>query len=124
MLALNVRHIVVMGHGRCGGIHAAVHDSLPLTHTDFIGRWMRAIKDVARIVPRTENQSEQLHERMIERASIEHSLANLRTFPWIRMRENKKELSLHGAWFDISMGELHTYDETEAQWTAIEGEAA
>ena len=26
--------------------------------------------------------------------------------------------------FDISMGELHTYDEAEAQWTAIEGEAA
>ena len=123
VLALNVKHIVVMGHGRCGGIHAAVQDSLPLTHTDFIGSWMRAIKDVARIVPRQPDESEQLHERHIERASIEHSLANLRTFPWIRMKENKEGLSLHGVWFDISMGELHAYDETEAEWTAIEGDA-
>ena len=123
VLSLNVNTIVVMGHGRCGGIHAAVSESLPLTHTDFIGSWMRAIKDVARIVPRGEHESEQLHERNIERASIEHSLANLRTFPWIRMKENKKDLSLYGAWFDIAMGELHAYDEDESQWTAISGEA-
>jgi carbonic anhydrase len=123
VLALGVRNIVVMGHGRCGGIRAAVQDSLPLTHTDFIGSWMRAIKDVARIVPREEGLAEHQHERQIERASIEHSLANLRTFPWIRMKENARDLSLHGVWFDISMGELHVYDEDGAVWSGI-GEAA
>ena len=63
---------------------------LPLTHTDFIGSWMRAIKDVTRIVPREVGENAETHERHIERASIEHSLANLRTFPWIRMKENKQ----------------------------------
>ena len=62
-----------------------------------------------------------LHERHIERASIEHSLANLRTFPWIRMKETRKELSLHGIWFDISMGELHAYDEGDIAWELITG---
>lgn len=122
VLALGVEHIVVMGHGRCGGIRAAVQDAIPLTHTDFIGSWMRAIKDVARIVPREQETAEHLHERHIERASIEHSLANLRTFPWIRMKENAKALTLHGAWFDISMGELHIFDESQAAWSAIGGE--
>ncbi len=121
VMSLGVRHIVVMGHGRCGGIRAAVQDSSPLTHTDFIGSWMRAIKDVTRIVPREEGADDALHERHIERASIEHSLANLRTFPWIRMKENKRELALHGVWFDISMGELHAYDEDEARWAAVGG---
>jgi len=121
VMSLGVRHIVVMGHGRCGGIRAAVQDSSPLTHTDFIGSWMRAIKDVTRIVPREEGCDDALHERHIERASIEHSLANLRTFPWIRMKENKRELALHGVWFDISMGELHAYDEDEARWAAVGG---
>ncbi len=124
VLALGVKHIVVMGHGRCGGIRAAVHDAIPLTHTDFIGSWMRAIKDVARIVPHEEDTPEHLHERLIERASIEHSLANLRTFPWIRMKENARGLALHGVWFDISMGELHAYDESAAAWSAIGGEVA
>ena len=121
VMSLGVKHIVVMGHGRCGGIRAAVSDASPLTHTDFIGSWMRAIKDVTRIVPREEGSDDSLHERHIERASIEHSLANLRTFPWIRMKENKKELSLHGVWFDISLGELHAYDEDGSDWEAVKG---
>jgi carbonic anhydrase len=124
VMSLGVRHIVVMGHGRCGGIRAAVQDASPLTHTDFIGSWMRAIKDVTRIVPRLVGENAEIHERHIERASIEHSLANLRTFPWIRMKENRKDLSLHGVWFDISLGELHAYDEDEAEWTAIAGGTA
>jgi carbonic anhydrase len=121
VMSLGVQHIVVMGHGRCGGIRAAVQESSPLTHTDFIGSWMRAIKDVTRIVPRVVGENAETHERHIERASIEHSLANLRTFPWIRMKENRRELSLHGVWFDIAMGELHAYDEDEAQWSAMGG---
>jgi carbonic anhydrase len=118
ILSLGVRNVVVMGHGRCGGIRAAMSDASPLTHTDFIGSWMRAIKDVARAVP-LESHGPEEHERHIERASIEHSLANLRTFPWIRMKENRKELALHGAWFDVAMGELHVYDEDTADWALI-----
>lgn len=121
VMSIGVKHIVVMGHGRCGGIRAAVQESSPLTHTDFIGSWMRAIKDVTRIVPRELGVNAETHERHIERASIEHSLANLRTFPWIRMKENKREISLHGVWFDIPLGELHAYDEDVAEWGAVEG---
>lgn len=120
VLSLGVKHVVVMGHGRCGGIRAAVQSGDPLTHTDFIGSWMRAIKDVVRFVPREEDTPDHLHERHIERASIEHSLANLRTFPWLRAKVNAREVSLHGVWFDISLGELHAYDEKQATWSGIE----
>ena len=119
VLSLGVRHLVVMGHGHCGGIRAAVGDAGPLSHTDFIGSWMRPIKDVARTVPHSDDAA--LHERHIERASIKHSIANLRTFPWIRMKETRKELSLHGSWFDVSMGELHVYDESNVAWELITG---
>jgi carbonic anhydrase len=118
VLSLGVKHIVVMGHGRCGGIRTVMGEADPLTHTDFIGSWMRPIKDVVRSTPRGGGRPETLHERDIELASIEHSLANLRTFPWIRLREGRKELSLHGAWFDIALGELHVYDSERLQWRA------
>ena len=39
--------------------------------------------------------------------SVQLSLEHLRTFPWIAERERAGSLTLHGAWFDISLGELH-----------------
>lgn len=39
--------------------------------------------------------------------SVEQSIVNLRTFPWIRSRETAGTLALAGAWFDIALGELH-----------------
>jgi carbonic anhydrase len=119
VLSLGVKSIVVMGHGRCGGIRAVVREGDPLSHTDFIGSWMRPIKDVARVVPKPDGCNEDEHERLVERASVEHSLANLRTFPWVRIRENARELSLHGAWFDISLGELHAFEHATASWGAV-----
>ena len=119
VLALGVEDVVVMGHGRCGGIRAAVEESDPLSHTDFIGSWVRGIKDVARSVERLPGEDVRDFERRIERSSVEHSRANLRTFPWIRMRENEGQLGLHGAWFDIGLGELHYFDEPAKTWKGI-----
>jgi carbonic anhydrase len=42
----------------------------------------------------------------LERISIRFSIANLRSFPCVRILEEKGKLTLHGAWFDISAGEL------------------
>ncbi|MNH97588.1 Carbonic anhydrase [compost metagenome] len=42
----------------------------------------------------------------LERVSIRNSIANLASFPFIRSLTEKGELSVHGAWFDISSGEL------------------
>jgi carbonic anhydrase len=46
----------------------------------------------------------------LERASVERSIAHLRTFPWIRSREAAGAVTLLGAWFDISLGELWALD--------------
>jgi carbonic anhydrase len=41
------------------------------------------------------------------------SLRNLRTFPWVREREEDGQLRLHGAVFSISDGILYLCDEAE-----------
>jgi carbonic anhydrase len=119
VIGLGVKHIVVMGHGRCGGVRAIVDRDGPLSAGDFIGQWMSDLRDVADAVrPEHEHGDDLL--RAVERASVEHSLANLRTFPWLRSRENKREISIHGAWFDIALGELHSYDEQQKSWSLIQ----
>jgi carbonic anhydrase len=118
VLSIGVKDIVVMGHGRCGGIRAVVEGGDPLSSGDFIGKWMSDVHDVAHAVRHDHKHDDNL-QTAVEHASVEHSLANLRTFPWLRMRENKGEIGIHGAWFDIALGELHVFDQDRRGWGLI-----
>jgi carbonic anhydrase len=106
VLALGVRSIVVMGHGRCGAVARALDDSAPLTSTDFIGTWIAGIRDLADELEPTD-WADPARARTLEFRTVEQSVVNLRTFPWIRSRETAGSLRLSGAWFDIGLGELH-----------------
>lgn len=108
---LQVKHIVVMGHGRCGGIKAALSPGdEPLSPGDFIGKWMGLLKPAAEAMRGNNGMTESERQTALEHISIRNSIENLRTFPGIRDREQQNELSLHGAWFDISHGELWTME--------------
>lgn len=105
--SLKVSDILVMGHGRCGGISAALDaDAEPLSPGDFIGKWMGMLKPVAEQIQGAEILTQGERQRALERVSIRNSIANLRTFPCVRILEEKGRIQLHGAWFDISTGEL------------------
>ena len=105
--SLKVRQIVVLGHGRCGGIRAALHPAAePLSPDDFIGRWMNRLGPAAEAVVSSPELTEEERQTALERASISQSIANLRTFPFVSILEDRKRLGLHGAWFDIAHGEL------------------
>ncbi|HTV70677.1 MAG TPA: carbonic anhydrase [Rhizobiaceae bacterium] len=105
--SLKVKHIVVMGHGRCGGIRAALDpNAAPLSPGDFIGKWMSLVAPAAETVAGNPMMTASERQRALERISIRFSIANLRTFPCVSILEGKGRISLHGAWFDISSGEL------------------
>ena len=55
----------------------------------------------------------------LERISIRFSIANLRTFPCVSILEGKGKLSLHGAWFDISTGELWVLEPDAGDFSVI-----
>ncbi len=109
--SLKVRHIVVLGHGRCGGIRAALHPPAePLSPGDFIGKWMSLLRPAANAIAAGGRLTEAERQTALERASIRNSIANLRTFPCVSILEDRNRLHLHGAWFDIADGELWTMD--------------
>jgi carbonic anhydrase len=107
---VGVSDIVVMGHGRCGGIRAALGQGAPLAQGDFIGKWMGMLAPVTEEVAKYRMVTENERHTMLERLSIRHSIQNLRTFPYIKALEADGKLALHGAWFDISTGELWVMD--------------
>jgi carbonic anhydrase len=107
--ALRVKHIVVLGHARCGGIRAFADESAPLSPGDFIGRWMTLIGPAAdRLGPRRGDLVDYLAK--LELAAIDNSLANLMTFPCVRILVERGKLHLHGAYFGIGTGVLLVRD--------------
>ena len=105
--SLRIRDILVLGHGRCGGIKAALDpEGKPLSPGDFIGKWMELLGPAAKSVADNQWMTSAERQTMLERISIRYSIENLRTFPCISILEERKKLRLHGAWFDIANGEL------------------
>ena len=108
---LKVKNIVVLGHGRCGGVAAALNPSAePLSPGDFIGKWMELLAPAAKAIGQDQSMTAAERQLALERTSIRSSIENLRTFPYISSLEEKGRLDLHGAWFDISNGELWVMD--------------
>ena len=123
--SLKVKNIIVMGHGRCGGIKAALDPaSEPLSPGDFIGRWMELLTPAANAVNANDWMTSTERQIALERISIRHSIDNLRTFPCVSILESKQRLSLHGAWFDISSGELWVMDDESGDFVRPDFETA
>ena len=109
--SLGIRNLVVMGHGRCGGIRAALDPlATPLAPGDFIGKWMSLLGPVSDQVNQNSWMTAGERQTALERISIRNSINNLRSFPYVRALEADGKLALHGAWFDISTGELWVMD--------------
>jgi carbonic anhydrase len=106
--ALKVRHIVILGHAFCGGIKAFASPGAPLTRSDFIGKWMSQIAPAAAALGEVREDEDYLHK--LEFASVELSLKNLMTFPFIKAAVEKGELTLHGAYFGVAAGRLLVRD--------------
>ncbi len=110
---LKVKDIVVMGHGRCGGIQAALDPNFEsLSPGDFIGKWMHMVKSAAEQIQSNDVMTAGERQTALERVSIRNSINNLRGFPFVKAQEAAGKVKLHGAWFDISTGELWVMDKS------------
>jgi carbonic anhydrase len=109
---LEVPEIVVMGHGACGGVSAALSqrfkDAAPGAG-GFIDHWVDMLDEARdRIVARHGEGPEAV--RALELETVRVSLVNLMTFPFVAERVTAGTLKLHGAYFAIADGVLHVMD--------------
>lgn len=111
---LNVRHIIVLGHSRCGGIRALMQ-GLPQgkDRCNFIGNWMSIAAGARqRVLTEFAEASPEEQACACEQAAIQVSLNNLMTFPSIREQVEQGGLLLHGWYFDLEGGRLLGLDPT------------
>jgi carbonic anhydrase len=117
--ALKVQHIVVLGHAHCGGVKAYAEDAEPLSPGDFIGKWMKLMAPAAdKVGPRGARSASDYLSRL-EQANIVNSLDNLMTFPRLRKRIERGQVTLHGAYFGVASGDLSVLDRDSGKFEPI-----
>lgn len=118
---LKVRHIVVFGHARCGGIQAALAGDFdnPVAgrhvHAwmEFIAPARDSVKAAAALSPDIDAQ------RALEQASVRLSIENLAGYPFVAEALKAGTLQLHGVIFDIAVGSLRVLDSKSGQYQAV-----
>jgi carbonic anhydrase len=117
--ALNVKHIVVLGHARCGGVKAFAEKAEPLSPGDFIGNWMRLMAPAVEKAGPQRELSWPDYLTRLEQANIANSLDNLLTFPRLRKRVERGEVALHGAYFGVATGQLSVRDNATGEFAPV-----
>uniref|UniRef100_A0A0C9QN62 Carbonic anhydrase n=1 Tax=Wollemia nobilis TaxID=56998 RepID=A0A0C9QN62_9CONI len=102
-LHLKVENIFVIGHSRCGGIKAIMSMAEEASKSsDFIEDWV-TIAQPARL--RTKSVAAQLpfddQCTHCEKESVNQSLSNLLTYPWIKDLVSQEKLFLHGGYYNF-----------------------
>ncbi|MGB7404087.1 MAG: carbonic anhydrase [Pacificimonas sp.] len=110
---LDVSHILILGHGGCGGCKAALSgdfDGNPPGEGFFISEWLSLLTEArSHVAEAVANGADEQLE--MEYEAVRTSLHNLETFPFVAERLSAGRLQLHGGHFAVAHGELHLMDE-------------
>ena len=115
---LNVRDIIVMGHGDCGAMkQLSYNEASGLPHLDSwlenarpaFHRYLVAQQAVTDAV-------EDASHDVLSKINVVLQLEHLTSYPSVQNRVKSGELKLHGWWFDLSKAKVTAYDFTEARF--------
>ncbi|KAE9615210.1 hypothetical protein Lal_00048417 [Lupinus albus] len=100
---LKVENILVIGHSSCAGIETLMNMQDVQQTRNFIHKWV-SNGEVAKL--RTKAATSHLsfdHQcRFCEKESINQSLVNMLSYPWIEDRVKRELLCLHGGYYNFS----------------------
>ncbi|CAA6659515.1 unnamed protein product [Spirodela intermedia] len=96
--SLEVGNILVVGHSRCGGIRAL----MSAEEDADVGKWVSVAKSARlRAKAAAGNQCFDMQCEHCEKESINGSLQNLLSYPWIKQRVVEGKLAIHGGYYDF-----------------------
>lgn len=120
---LEVKQILVMGHGMCGGCKAALTEDYHGSEHGaggFINDWIALLDEARKPVAEEFGTEGREAERAMELAAVKVSLENLLSFPFVREKVESGALKLRGAFFAISEGVLYHLEDTSDEFIPVD----
>lgn len=123
-LTLKVADIIVCGHSECGAMQALVHgvDKQCCPH---LAAWMKygeaALHKVRAGLTINPALSE---ENQVSQLNVLQQMEHIASYPFIRELVERKELQIHGWWFDIAQADVYCYEQKLHQFVLIDEKEA
>lgn len=120
--ALNVSHLVVMGHSHCGAMKGLMHPE-DLSTLPLVADWLKHAEATRRVV--VENYQDCTGLDLLNAAIKENVLVqldNLRTYPAVAARLAKGNLTLHAWIYQIETGAILAFDPEKSQFVPVTSE--
>ena len=108
---LEIPNIIIIGHSNCGGIKYAFDKfsgDKSNSKFNFLNNWIEIIKPAYKKL--NINDPKDIKIRKLEKLSIQNSIKNLVSLPFVKKAINNEKLKIHGLWYDISTADLYNYD--------------
>lgn len=117
---LEVSDIIVLGHSECGGISALMESAKGEEAGEFIGKWVNIAASARdKVLREKPDETPEKQARACEKEAILVSLKNLMTFPWVKERVAKGQLSLHGWYYNMGTGQLRYYNQLTGEFEIL-----
>lgn len=122
--SLNVSDIIVCGHSECGAIQALIQglDNMTQPH---LKSWLQYGKESLNgaqdgfiINPALSK------ENQISQINVLQQMRHISSYPFVNELIEKKQLRLHGWWFDIGRADVYCFEQYLNQFTLIDEKEA
>jgi carbonic anhydrase len=120
LLALDVKHLVVMGHSGCGAMKAVLKGSVPAGAAN-LERWLVHAKASQEKLARVPGIDGRLApEDRLSQANVLQQLEHIVSYALVAERLGRGEVELHGAWFDVEEADLHVWSAAEGRFVRMD----
>lgn len=124
VFSLNIADIIVCGHSECGAMQALVQ-GIDTACCPHLGAWLKhgeeslkKVRDGVVIDPALSEHNQ------ISQVNVLQQMQHIRSYPFVKERIEKKQLRLHGWWFDIAKAEVYCYEESLGRFILIDDNEA
>ncbi len=124
VFSLNVSDIVVCGHSECGAMQALAQgiNTLCCPHLES---WLKYGEESLNKVRKGFIINPTLSEHnQISQVNVLQQMQHITSYPFVRERLEKKQLRVHGWWFDIAAADVYCYEQNLNQFVLIDEKEA
>jgi len=120
LLALDVKHVMVMGHSGCGALKAVLKGSVPAGASN-LERWLVHARASQEKLARAPGIDARLPpEDRLSQANVLQQLEHIVSYALVAERLERGKVELHGAWFDVEEADLHVWSAAEGRFVRMD----